>query len=195
MANIVDRVKNILMKPKEEWPVIAAENTALPALYTGYIIPLAAIPAVCAFIGMSIVGLPFFGRLSMMAGLSIMITQFVLALVGVFVLSLVIDFLAPQFGGEKNPMQALKVAAYSMTAAWVVGVFQILPMLGILSILGLYSIYLLYLGLPVLMKAPQDKVVPYTVVVIVAGIVVWVVIYSIGAMLMPTPQMPIPRMR
>lgn len=195
IVNIVERVKNVLMKPKEEWPVIAGENTSTAELYTGYIIPLAAIPAVAAFIGFSIVGLPFIGRLPMMSGLSIMVTNFVLTLVGVFVLSLIIDFLAPQFGGEKNAMQALKVAAYSMTAVWVVGIFQIIPMLGILAILGLYSIYLLYLGLPILMKAPQDKAVPYTVVVIVAGIIIWVVIYSIGSMLMPSPSIPMPRMR
>lgn len=195
IVNLVDRVKNILMKPKEEWPVIAGESTSAPELYTSYVIPLAAIPAVAAFIGFSIVGLPFIGRLPMMTGLSMMVTNFVLTLVGVFLLSLIIDFLAPQFGGEKNPMQALKVAAYSMTAVWVVGIFQIIPMLGILAILGLYSIYLLYLGLPVLMKAPLDKAVPYTVIVIIAGIIIWVLIYSIGSMLMPAASIPMPRIR
>ena len=192
---IVDRVKNILLKPKEEWPIIAGEITSPAELYTNYIIPLAAIPAVAAFIGVSIVGLPFIGRLSMMTGLSIMVTQFVLALIGVFVLSLVIDFLAPQFGGEKSSGQALKVAAYAMTAAWLAGIFSILPMLGILGILGLYSIYLLYLGLPVLMKTPADKAVIYTVVVVIAGIIIWVVIFSVSTLFTPTPGIPMPHMR
>jgi Yip1 domain len=192
---LVDRVKNILLKPKEEWPIIAGEISSPAELYTSYIIPLAAIPAIAAFIGLSIVGMPYIGRLSMMTGLSIMVTQFVLALVGVFVLSLVIDFLAPQFGGEKSQAQALKVAAYSMTAAWVAGIFAILPMLGILSILGLYSIYLLYLGLPVLMKVPQDKAMVYTVVVIVAGIIIWALIASVSSIFMPTPSLNMPRLR
>lgn len=195
MANIVDRVKNILLKPKEEWPIIEGEITTPAELYTGYIIPLAAIPAVAAFVGLSIVGMPMLGRLPMMSGLSIMVTQFVLALAGVFVLALVIDALAPQFGGVKSQIQALKVAAYSMTAAWVVGIFQILPMLGVLGILGLYSLYLLYLGLPVLMKVPQEKVLPYTVVVIIAGIVIWAVVMAVSSLLMPTPSLPLHRMR
>ena len=193
--NIVERVKNILLKPKEEWPVIAGETTSTAELYTSYIIPLAAIPAVASFIGLSIVGLPFIGRLGMGIGLSIMVTQFVLALVGVFVLALVIDALAPTFGGEKNQAQALKLAAYSMTAAWLAGIFHILPMLGILAIAGLYSLYLLYLGLPVMMKAPADKAVAYTVVVVVAGIVIWALISAVGAMFMPTPSIGIPRIR
>ena len=193
--NIIDRVKNILLKPKEEWPVIAGETTSTAELYTNYIIPLAAIPAVSMFIGWSVVGLPFVGRISMMTGLTMMVTQFVMALIGVFVLSLVIDFLAPNFGGEKNPSQALKVAAYSMTAAWLAGIFQILPMLGMLGIVGLYSLYLLYLGLPVLMKVPAEKAVIYTVVVIIAGIVIWVLVGAISAVFMPTPQFMIPRFR
>jgi hypothetical protein len=187
---IVDRVKNILLKPKEEWPIIAGEVISPAELYTAYIIPLAAIPAIAGFIGYSIVGLPFIGRLPMMSGLSLMVTQFVLALVGVFVLALVIDFLAPHFGGEKSQNQALKVAAYSMTAAWVAGIFSILPMLGILGILGLYSLYLLFLGLPVLMKAPADKAVAYTVVVVIAGIVIWVIMFSVSSLFMPAPTMP-----
>jgi len=193
--NIVDRVKNILIKPKDEWPVIAGETTSIADLYTGYIIPLAAIPAVAMFIGWSIIGLPFIGRISMATGLTMMVTQFVMALIGVFVLSLVIDFLAPNFGGEKNQMQALKVAAYSMTAAWLAGIFQILPMLGMLGIVGLYSLYLLYLGLPVLMKVSADKAVAYTVVVIIAAIVIWVIVGAVSALFMPAAQITIPRIR
>jgi Yip1 domain len=194
--NIVDRVKNILLKPKEEWPVIAGETSTVADLYTGYIIPLAAIPAVALFIGWSVIGLPFIGRVGMVTGLTMMITQYVMALVGVFVLSLVIDALAPNFGGEKNQMQALKVAAYSMTAAWVAGIFQILPMIGFLgALLGLYSLYLLFLGLPVLMKVPAEKAVAYTVVVIVAAIVIWVIVGAVSTVFMPTPQLVIPRLR
>jgi len=192
--NIVERVKNILLQPKTEWPVIAGETTPTAELYTSYIIPLAAIPAVAGFVGLGIVGLPFIGRLGMTTVLTMMVTQFVLALVMVYVLALIIDVLAPNFGGEKNMAQALKVAAYAMTASWVAGVFQVLPMLGILALLGsLYGIYLLYLGLPVLMKAPAEKAVVYTVVVIVAAIVLGVIIGSVNMMFMPTPQITLPR--
>jgi len=193
--NLVTRVKNILLQPKQEWPVIAGETTPTAQLYTSYVIPLAAVPAVAAFVGMSLVGMPMIGRIGLGTGLAMMLLQFVLALAGVYVLALVIDFLAPKFGGEKNPAQALKVSAYSMTAAWVAGIFHILPMLGILSVVGLYSLYLLYLGLPVLMKAPEEKAMPYTVVVIIAAIVIWVIIGSASVVLMPTPEFQIPQMR
>ena len=40
-----------------------------------------------------------------------------------------------------------------------------------LGILGVYSLYLLYLGLPVLMKSPKEKALGYTLVVVLAAIV------------------------
>jgi hypothetical protein len=111
------------------------------------------------------------------------IVTYVLTLVGVYVLALIIDGLAPTFAGTKNQMQALKVAAYSSTAAWVAGIFAIMPGLRMLGILGLYSIYLLYLGLPVLMKSPKDRAVGYMVLVIVVEAVLLVVIGMVGAQL------------
>jgi hypothetical protein len=147
-------------------------------LYSGYIIPLAAIPAIAGFIGMSVVGFGSVMGVSIKApmgtGLEAAILRFVGALVGTYVLALIIDALAPTFSAQKNAIQALKVAAYSSTAAWVAGIFTILPSLSMLSILGIYSLYLFFLGLPLLMKVPEDKAMGYTIAVIVAAIVVYV---------------------
>jgi hypothetical protein len=111
-----------------------------------------------------------------MSGLSHAAVGYILGLVGVYLIALLINALAPTFGGEKNQMQALKVAAFSFTPAWIAGVLQILPALGILVLLAaIYSLYVLHLGLPVLMKAPKEKAVGYTVVVVLCAIVLAVV--------------------
>ena len=81
-----------------------------------------------------------------------------MAFVSIFILSLIINALAPSFGGQKNSTQALKVAVYAFTPAWVAGALQILTPLAILGILlAFYGLYLLYLGLPVLMRARRRK--------------------------------------
>jgi Yip1 domain len=183
---LVDRVKQICLTPNTEWPVIAAEPTPPAELVTGYVVPLAAIGSVAGFIGGSMIGrtLPFIGiyRVPLIAGLGLAIFTFIMAIVGVFVISLIINALAPTFGGEKNSAQAFKVAVYSYTPAWVAGVLQILPFLGILAILAaFYGFYLLYLGLPRLMKCPQDKAIGYTVVVVICGIVVFACVSFVGA--------------
>ncbi|MBN2574897.1 MAG: YIP1 family protein [Deltaproteobacteria bacterium] len=178
---IVERIKNICLKPKTEWEAIAPEETSRSSLFTGYAIFLAAIPSIAGFIGGSIIGrsLPVIGsyRVPILAGLVTAVFTYVMALVGVFVVSLIINALAPSFGGEKNGTQALKLAVYSYTPAWIAGVLQILPVLGVLALLaGLYGLYLLYLGLPRLMKCPQEKAIGYTAVVVVCAIVLSVII-------------------
>jgi type III secretory pathway component EscS len=181
---LVERVKGILLAPQKEWPVIEAESTTPAALYTGYIIPLAAIPAIAGFIGMSLIGYSLLGasfRVPIGTGLAGAAVRFVATLAGVYVLALIIDALAPSFGGTKNSIQALKLAAFSSTASWIAGIFTMVPGLRILSIVGLYSLYLLFLGIPVMMKSPQDKSLGYTVVVIVVAIVLYAVIGAVGA--------------
>ncbi len=188
--NLVARVKGILLTPKTEWGVIETESATVGSLYTGYIIPLAAIPAIAGFIGLTLIGYSFLGttiRYPMGAGIQQAILRFVLSLVGVFVLALIIDALAPNFGGQKNQVQALKVAAYASTASWVAGIFTALPALAVLNLLGLYSLYLLFLGLPRLMKAPEEKATGYTVVVVVGAIAVFILVSAITRTVVPMP--------
>src|SRR5215510_558498 len=160
---LIERVKNICLSPNTEWTVIEGESASTASLMTGYVVPLAVVSAVAAFIGLSIIGvtLPFIGgtyRVPFVSGLVAAVLRVVFTVIGVVVCGMVIDALAPSFGAQKNSMQATKVAAYAPTAAWVAGILQIIPALGVLSVLGaLYSLYVLYLGLPRLMKAPQDK--------------------------------------
>jgi len=189
--NLVDRAKKILLQPKTEWPVIAAEPHTVQGLYTGYVMILAAIPAVASFIGYSLIGVSMLGtsyRWPITNGIAHLVVSYLLSLGWVYVLALIIDALAPNFGGEKNFMQALKVSAFSPTAMWIAGIFSIVPLLAILGIVGLYSLYLLYTGLPVLMKTPEDKAVPYTVVVIIVAIVLAIIVGALAGLVVPSPM-------
>jgi hypothetical protein len=183
---IVQRVQDILLKPKETWPVIATEAGDVKSIYTNYLVILAAIPAVAGFIGMSIFGMSFLGatiRTPVMSGLVSMVVGYVLSLVMIYVLALIANALAPTFGGEKNLLNAVKLIGYGATAGMVGGIFSLLPMLSMLGILaGLYSIYLIYTGIPVLMKAPADKAIGYTAVLLVCGFVASLILGSVTAM-------------
>ncbi|HLG54643.1 MAG TPA: Yip1 family protein [Vicinamibacterales bacterium] len=183
--DLIGRVKKICLTPQAEWSVIAEESTPAAGLITQYVLPLAAVAAVAGLIGGSLVGqsLPFIGtyRVPLATGLGVAIFSVVTAVIGVFLISLIINALAPTFGAQKNSAQAFKVAAYSFTPAWVAGVFQILPALGILALLGaLYGLYLLYLGLPRLMQCPADKAVGYTAVVVISAVVISLVLTLVG---------------
>lgn len=182
---LVARVKAILLTPRTEWPRIAAETTTAQDIYLRYVAPLVAIGIVASFIGQVVVGvpIPLVGtmRLGVGAALGAAIVHFVLTLVTVFVVALIIDALAPTFGGRKDPLSALKVTAYSSTPGWVAAILTILPVLGpIAGLLGLYGLYLMYLGLPVLMGAPKEKALGYTVVVVLCAIVLVIVVGMIS---------------
>ncbi len=177
--NLVERVKRILLSPQTEWEVIDTEQTTPAELYTGYIAPLAAIGPIAQIIGFSVFGVMGY-RVPIGRAFAYAIATYVLTLISTYILALIIDALAPTFGGRPNRIQALKVAAYSSTAAWVAGIFALIPALSILGMLGLYSLYLLYLGLPKLMKAPKDRAVAYTLVVILSAIVLFVIIGAIA---------------
>jgi len=186
LNQVIARAKAILLTPSTEWPVIAQEPATVADLYKNYIVILALIPAVFGFLKLSLIGvsMPFGGgtfRIGMGAGLTNLVVGYALSLAMVYVMALVIDALAPTFGGEKNLVQALKTVAFAYTASWVAGVAQIVPVLGTLIFIAgaVYSIYLLYLGLPHTMKCPQDKAVGYTAVSIIVAIVVNLIIAAI----------------
>ncbi len=178
-SSIVERAKAIILKPKEEWPVIDREPTSSGDIFTRYAVPLAAVGPIALLIGSQVFGFGAFGityRPSLMSSLSLAVTSFVLGLVGLFVLSFVANKLAPNFGGESNSRNAFKLVAYSMTASWLAGIFGLFPSLSFLGILGLYSFYLFYVGVTPLMKVPVDKALTYTIVTAVCMIVIYLCI-------------------
>lgn len=180
--SLIDRVKSILIAPKSEWPVIDNEPATPASLFSSYVLPLAFIPAIAAFIGMGLIGTDVLGTHigSMKFGLALAVSSFVGSIISYFICTYVIDALAPSFSSEKNINKSAQLVAYASTAMYVAGIFQILPALSFLAILGFYSIYLFYLGLPVLKKTPQDKVITY---MIVGAIVIIIISYVVNMIL------------
>jgi hypothetical protein len=103
--------------------------------------------------------------------------QFITAFVGVYISAYVIAYLAPRFASQQDMGRAVQLVAYSYTPAGVVGILSIVPALGVLTFVGgIYGLYLMYLGLPYMMKTPQEKATTYLVVSIVAVIVIsWII--------------------
>ncbi|HXE83298.1 MAG TPA: Yip1 family protein [Gemmatimonadales bacterium] len=181
METMVGRVKDIMLEPRATWKEIDGEFTKPGELWGRYIVPLAALGAVARTVGMILFGKPvaftsLVNKVSLTDAIVAGVVSLVVALLSVFVLSKIISLLAPGFGGQRNDVQGLKAAAYSSTAAWIASVFAILPRLNIvINLISLYSIVLLYLGLPIVMKAPKDRAMGYTAVVIIIAVVMFVI--------------------
>lgn len=179
---LIDRAKAIILKPAEEWPVIEAEPATISDVLTKYAVPLAAIPPIASLIGGQLFGYSALGlsyRPSLLGALGTAVIQFFMALVSLFLLSFIANFLASKFGGTEDRVRAFKLVAYSFTASWVAGIFGLIPAIGFLAILGLYSIYLFYTGATPLMKVPQEKAGGYTAVTVLATVLIYLAALAI----------------
>jgi Yip1 domain len=185
--NLINRVQSILLKPKATWPIIEAEPASVGSLYKNYVMILALIPAIGSFIGLSVIGYGGGFRAPIISGVVTMAMGYLLSLVMVFVQALITDALAPAFEATKNQASALKLSAYGSTASFIGGIFNLLPQLSFIgAVVGLYGIYLFYTGLPVLMKCPPKKTIPYTLAVVVCAIVGGVIVAWVLALLRPS---------
>jgi len=188
-GKIIERIKRILTTPKTEWPVVAIEPATVGSLYAGYIAIIAALPIIASFVKGSLIGTSMFGitvRAPIGMGVVGMVLHYALTLALAYVMALIINALAPTFGGQKDMVQALKTVAYAWTASWIAGIAVIVPWLGwLIAIAGaVYGIYLLFLGLPHTMKCPPEKAGGYTAVSIIIAIVLsWIVAIIVGGVI------------
>ena len=183
---VIDRAKNILITPKNEWPVVETEQSKPATILTSYILPMLSIGAIATFIGQGLIGRslgPWGGSTaSVKAGLIGALLFVILTVVTVYIVAAAIDVLAQSFGSEKNWNRSFQLAAYSLTAAYVGAIFLLFPALNIVYILcTLYSIYPLYTGIPIMKKTPVDKHVAYLAVVILITVVAVILVGVIQA--------------
>lgn len=187
LNRVIERARSLLIAPRTQWPVLAGEPATVAGLYREYIMVLAAIPPVCHFIKISILGYAWHGfrvyRLGVGAGLTAAVIEYAMSLLAVYVLAVIIESLAPNFAGQPDRIQALKLAGYSYTASWVAGFAYLLPGLyGLIALAGaIYSGYLLYLGIPSTMKVLPERAAAYTAVTILVALLVgWVIALITG---------------
>jgi len=162
------------------------ESTDIGHLYAEYIAPLAAIPVLAGFIGLTLVAMPVLGSrrpFGLSAGFMLMVVQYLLSLAGVYITAVVVEWLAPKFKSSGSRLDALKLVAYSCTAAWVSGIFLAMPLFSFMTVIGfLYTVYLFYVGLPHVMNTPADQVVVYLIVCVLAVIVIYVLFGGIASL-------------
>jgi hypothetical protein len=178
--NTFQRAKNIIVSPNKEWDAIALEQPNTSQIIVNYVLLLAGLAAIAAFIGYGFIGFNYgiFGRIASTEwGIYYALNVLVGAIAGVFISAFIIDALAPNFGSEKNMGRSVQLVAYSYTPFWIGSLLSIYPPLTIIGgLAGLYGLYVMYLGMPKLKKTPADKHAGYFIVSLVAIIVVYFVI-------------------
>ena len=164
MLGLLERIRAIMLTPREEWPAVASESGDTLALR--YVAILALIPALARLIGSWLIG----GYTPILAALVGAAVAYALSFVTVFVVALAVDLLAPKFGGQRGYSSALRLTAYSFTPVWLAGIFLLVPGASFLVLLGLYGLYLMWTGLPVMMQAPRERTLHYIIAIAACAI-------------------------
>jgi hypothetical protein len=192
--SIVERAKNIILKPTDEWNVIASEPATIGGLFTGYAMPLALIPLVSTILftgllGISAADMMGFGDgmpLNLMAIAGMAILSLIVSLVSLFVMGTMVKLVSPSFNGTSDKVQAMKLMTYASTPSWVVALLSWIPFLG--AVLGfaaiVYVVYLIYCGLNPVMGIPKEKLAGFTVVIVLIYVVVALIMSGIVAALL-----------
>jgi hypothetical protein len=189
--SIVQRAKNIILNPSDEWNVIASEPATIGGLYTGYATPLALIPLVSTILFTGILGISAADMMGLGNGMPMDLMaisgmaafSFILSLVTLFVMGTIVRLVSPSFNGTSDKVQAMKLMTYASTPSWVVALISWIPFLGaLLSFAAIaYVVYLIYLGLHPVLGVPKEKVAGFTVVIILIYVVLVLIISGIVA--------------
>ena len=171
--NAALRAKGLILDPLAEWQRIELETSDPAFVLSRYVALLALIPALVGFIAACILGAvePGIGtvRAPLFDGILGAVFGYVASVGTVIVLALLINVLAPRFGGKRDANSAFKLAVYSYTPVWLAGIFLLLPGLQFLTLSGFYGAYVLWLGLPTLMKTPEPRDRGFAAVIIVCA--------------------------
>ena len=169
--NALARSKAILVDPAAAWRGIEKDVGDPAYLLSRYVAVLALIPALSSFVGATLVGVVTPSgailRANLIDGLFGAVFSYAASCAIVLLLGLIIDFLAPLFGGRRDFEEAFKLAVYSFTPLWLAGIFLLLPGLRFLLLTGIYGIYLFWLGAPRLTKMPEQQAANFTLVIVV----------------------------
>lgn len=186
LRDLLQRIRNILVEPRREWPLIASEPGGARRVLR-YVAILALIPAICGYVGSTYVGTEVsVGRFhdALPTGIIKAVLSYLFSFAIVYLTALTTDAITPLFGGKRSFTNALKLTAYSYTPVWLVGVVLLFPNLRFLALLGLYGLRLLWTGLPPLMGPERRKVIIFALAIAVIAFAIVFALAIIQAAIM-----------
>ncbi|AYC33706.1 YIP1 family protein [Pseudomonas cavernae] len=188
---MIHHVLGLFTHPDEEWQEIRGEEESISHMYLTHILILAAIPAVSAYIGTTLVGW------TVGDGAPVMLTQasalqmttltYLAMLAGVAVMGAFIHWMARTYDASPTMAQCVVFAAYTATPLFIGGLAALYPNLWLAMAVGTaaicYTVYLLYVGIPTFMGIHQDEGFLFSSSVLAVGLVVLVAMIALSVIL------------
>ncbi|MCR4437601.1 MAG: YIP1 family protein [bacterium] len=175
----MSRARDVLLAPRSAWEQIKAEQLTTSQIVGQYVALLAIVPAAAFYLRF------FFSRGRVWVHFLSTAVYFVLCLALARGGARIIEAIARRFEVQGEGIDFLKLVAFSLTPAFLGGVFLVIPWLsGLTFLLALYSLYLLYVGIPMLVRCPDEQVLSFAVSGMVVLYVLFVVAYAVPRTMM-----------
>lgn len=181
---LLNHAFGLFTHPDSEWADIRREHEPPIRLYVTYVLLLAAIGPVCAYISTAYFGWSIGSdqviKLAQASALQLSVLTYLAMLVGVFALGYAINWMARTYGAREEPNAAYGVAlaAYSCTPLFLAGFALLYPVPWFNALVFLaaavYGAYLMYDGLPIVMQIPKEQAVMYAGALLTVALVILV---------------------
>ena len=180
----------LFFNPKNEWQKIRNDSNAIPGLLFGYVLILALIGPIAGYIGTTTTGWQIGGReaikLTTDSALIIAVLYYLAMVVAVIGLGLMVRWMCKTYGGNTSLERCIALSAYVSTPLFLVGIFELYPVLWVNMLVGLlavaHAVYLLYSGVPVLMDISEDKGFLMSSALLALGMVALVSLLAVTAL-------------
>lgn len=188
---VIKHIIGLFTDPVREWKRLHDEECTVGKCFATHTLFLAAIPPVAGFIGTTQFGWQIGAtepvKLSVESAATIAVLYYFALLVAVLSVGALIKWMGDTYGANATMPRAIVLASYTATPLFLIGIFQLYPVLWLNMVLGLpalaYSVYLLYSGLPIMMEVPPERGFLYASAVLAVGLVVLVASLAVTVIL------------
>ena len=160
---IINRIKNIIVNPVDEWRVIAYEKDDYKKVINSFALPIIIVISVAKFLGLAQFGMNL-SIVSVLLG----IINFVSFYFGIYLTSIILKEITPTFLSANNKTISFKVVVYSSIPIFVASfISNLAPSLFFVNLFFVYTLYLLWTGVTPLMNTPEKHKISLIIIIIV----------------------------
>ncbi len=188
---MMSHIIGIFINPRKEWEAIRDDSCSVGKCYLSYVFLLAAIPPVSGYFGTTRFGWEIGAReavkLSPDSALIIAISFYLVMLIGVFSMGLMIHWMGQTYSADQPLSRCITLAAFVATPLFLVGIFELFPLLWLNFVVGLpalaYTVFLLYTGVPIMMEVNEERGFLFSSAVLAVGLVALISMLAATAIL------------
>jgi len=191
---ILNHLNGSFLNSDKEWIKIRDAKCSVSDSLVKHALILAAIPAICAFIGATQTGWDIGDRsfrFTVASTIPLVIGFYIACISAIAILGKTIHWMADTYGTEKELSTCILLSTTIAAPLMLCGVFAIVPVPWVIFLTGLvaiaYSVYLLYTGIPIVMGINPEKgflfssaVLTIALVTVVGILIATVILWAMG---------------